>query len=376
LVEAEQRRTRRIVSAGLDAIGLLPGSVVGIAGESGSWRAMSVSIEAFATRVELEPIASAPIVGAVSSGAALPAPDRPVGATMLVAHEMPPIDDVALATPRISVMATGIEPGWRGAALLYSMDDGGSWQAAGGIGVPSIIGTVVEPPGDAYSTLVDEASSLVVDLVRSDMDLEDADANQIALGHNLALVGDELLQFGRARPLGGARWRLSQLTRGIRGTEWAAGEQASGDRFVLIDRGAMTSIDVPMDRIGATIRLLATGTGDVAGPATGESIVTGASVVPPAPVHAAMIATGDGGARIGWTRRSRLGWTWTGGIDVPLVEERERYEVTISHPDSGTERHEVDQPTLTLATAPPSATRIDIRQLGTHGASVAAIILV
>ena len=61
---------------------------------------------------------------------------------------------------------------------------------------------------------------------------------------------------------------------------------------------------------------------------------------------------------------------------MPLVEERERYEVTISHPDSGTERHEVDQPTLTLATAPPSATRIDIRQLGTHGASVAAIILV
>ena len=38
---------------------------------------------------------------------------------------------------------------------------------------------------------------------------------------NLAAIGDELVQFGRAERIGPARWRLSRLLRGRRGTEWA-----------------------------------------------------------------------------------------------------------------------------------------------------------
>src|SRR3546814_11488239 len=44
-------------------------------------------------------------------------------------------------------------------------------------------------------------------------------------GANLALVGDELLQFGRAEQIDATRWRLSRLWRGRRGTEAAIGTQ-------------------------------------------------------------------------------------------------------------------------------------------------------
>ena len=58
-----------------------------------------------------------------------------------------------------------------------------------------------------------------------------ADANALMAGANLALVGDELLQFGRAEQLGPGRFRLSRLLRGRRGTEWAARTQPSASHF-------------------------------------------------------------------------------------------------------------------------------------------------
>ncbi|MFX9123832.1 hypothetical protein ABTN41_20585, partial [Acinetobacter baumannii] len=59
---------------------------------------------------------------------------------------------------------------------------------------------------------------------------------------NRALVGDEIIQFASAQPLGGGLWRLGTLLRGRGGTEWAVGGHTIGDRFVLLD-AALTPID-------------------------------------------------------------------------------------------------------------------------------------
>jgi len=56
----------------------------------------------------------------------------------------------------------------------------------------------------------------------------------------------------------------------------------------------------------------------------------GASVRPPAPISVTLCQRSEGGATIGWTRRSRLGWRWIDGIDAPLGEEREYYRLTLS----------------------------------------------
>jgi hypothetical protein len=55
----------------------------------------------------------------------------------------------------------------------------------------------------------------------------------IMAGANLALIGDELIQFGRAEQLGPGLFRLSHLLRGRRGTEWAAAGHSVGDVFCL-----------------------------------------------------------------------------------------------------------------------------------------------
>ena len=40
-------------------------------------------------------------------------------------------------------------------------------------------------------------------------------------------------------------------------------------------------------------------------------------------------ADSDGGLLLQWTRRSRLGWLWPDGTELPLGESVEKYRVTL-----------------------------------------------
>lgn len=203
------------------------------------------------------------------------------------------------------------------------------------------------------------------------MTLGDADDAALDAGANLALIGDELIQFGRAEPLGGVRWRLSILWRGRRGTEAAMGMQAIGDRFVLISADRVTVTTLPVSAIGSTIRILASGVGDVAGPAMSDAGVTGISVLPPSPVHLAGEPQPNGDIVLSWTRRSRAGWGWIDGIDAPLAEEREAYRVVLVGSDGSSRTIDVETPGTILAAADRGngELSVTVRQIGLYGES-------
>jgi hypothetical protein len=229
----------------------------------------------------------------------------------------------------------------------------------------------------AAAGLEDRANVAEVQLAHDAMVLADADAAAMDAGANLAVLGEELLQFAHAEPLGANRWRLSGLWRGRRGTEDAIGMQAVGDRFVLIAADSIRSIDLPDAAIGTAIRLMAEGPGDTAGPVEADVAIGGLSVVPPSPVHLAATRDEDGGASIRWVRRSRNGWRWIDGADAPLGEEAERYRVTVS-PEGGSERTlETGTPLVSLTAEEAAAgATVSVRQAGSHGLSrVSAIVL-
>jgi hypothetical protein len=214
-----------------------------------------------------------------------------------------------------------------------------------------------------------------VELAHDQMVLVDADETGLAAGANLAMVGGELLQFGRAAPIGGNRWRLSELWRGRRGTEAVAGTQTPGERFVLLSHDTIATIDLPAAALGVTVKLLARGAGDT-GTAEAQAEIAGASVLPLAPAQLRLIVAANGEARAHWARRSRNGWEWIDGVDVPLGEEVERYRVLIS---AGTEVRSADLDTpeilLTAAERAEGAT-IEVRQVGARGLSPAATLIV
>jgi hypothetical protein len=280
------------------------------------------------------------------------------------------LGDSPNAAPRLSVMANGSDAGWRRAAILYSLDGGASWRDGGVSAAPAIVGTIAGAPGAAPATLIDRANAIEVDLARADMVLGDADDAALDHGANLALVGDELLQFGRAEQVGDARWRLSMLWRGRRGTEDAAGMQAVGDRFVLLAADSVAAIDLPVAAIGSVVSVLASGIGDTGGPIAADCAILGGSVRPPSPAQV-RLATIDGTPTLAWTRRSRAGFGWIDGGDVPLVEESEAYRVTIM-PLVGPPRDvTLAEPACALDSGEAvSGTTIDIRQIGTLGESL------
>lgn len=365
LLRAEAAREQRQVALGWDALDLAPGAVVTVAGEAGAWRVSGWSLEAMVLTLDLVRLGDVVGMAAATSGRVLASPDVAAGATRVHAFELPTVDGTARTMPRVHVAAAGTAPGWRRAALLYSLDDGAQWVSAGSTALPATIGTLLTTPRAAGSALRDVASSFDVELWHTQMTLADADDAALDRGANLALVGDELVQFGRAEPLGGARWRLSDLWRGRYGTEAAAGVQAAGARFVLIEAEALAVIDVSPSSINRTIAVMAAGIGDSAGPVRVDSLISGASVAPPPPAHVRV----DDRGMLRWVRRSRLGWAWSDGRDVPLGEEAEAYLIDFADG----RRAEVAAPEITLASAAPLP--VAVRQRGTHAVSAPAAIV-
>jgi hypothetical protein len=375
LARAEAGRVRRTVAAGFEAMAIAPGACVIISGEGGVWRVADVSIEGMVTTLGLVPLVAASLPATATSGRVSGAVDAVVGATILRAFEVPGLDEAPLSAPRMTVVAAGSGAAWRQAALLYSIDDGVSWVTAGATAAPAVLGTVAVVAPGGLATLVDMRGAFEVTLVHAEMELGDADAAALDRGVNLALLGDELIQFGRAEPLGGARWRLSGLLRGRRGTEAAAGAQAVGNRFVLIEAEAARAFDLPVSVLGREVRVMASGVGD-AMPVETRCVMRGASVVPPSPVHLAYRFEADGGATVRWTRRSRAGWRWIDGVDAPLAQEIEAYRVTVTN-GAGSRDVDVTAPSVAVTAAERvGPVSILIRQRGIFGESLAAELIV
>jgi len=392
LARAEAGRVRRTIAAGFGAMAIALGTCVTItdgrgAAEGGVWRVADVSIEGMVTMLGLVPLVAASLPASATSGRVSRPLDAVVGATVVRAFEVPGLEEAPLNAPRMTVVAAGTGAAWRQAALLYSVDDGISWTAAGTTAAPGVLGTIalvapgiapgVTPgiTGGAPTSLVDRRSVFEVVLAHAGMELGDADAAALDRGVNLAVLGDELVQFARAEPLGATRWRLSGLLRGRRGSEAAAGAQVVGDRFVLLDTASARAFDLPVSVLGREVRVIASGIGDDA-PVETRCMMRGASVVPPSAVHMRCAREADGSATVRWTRRSRAGWRWIDGVDAPLAEEIEAYRVTVT--TSATSREaDVSEPWITVTAAERSGSAsVAVRQRGVFGESLAANLIV
>ncbi|MEN2786493.1 phage tail protein [Sphingomonas qilianensis] len=375
LARGEAGRERRTLAMGWDALGVLPGACVRIAGTPGVYRVARWSFEQSVLRLECVRLAGATAPARASPGRALPAPDILTGRTILHAFEIPPLDDTVLSAPRLIVAAAGTAPGWRQAALLYSLDDGARWLTAGATAGVATVGVLAGRPGAASANVIDLINQIEINLAHAGMALNGADDVALDAGANIALLGEELIQFGDATQISQSRWRLSRLLRGRRGTEAAIGLQQAGDRFILIEADAALAIELPLTSIGTTVRFLASGIGDAAGPIGATAAVRGGSVLPLAPVHLWVDAQASGDLLIRWVRRSRAGWRWIDGAETPLAEENEAYRVTLRTASGIGRTVETALPELLLAASERAAiVSIEVRQAGLHGESPASAI--
>lgn len=303
-----------------------------------TWRIRDWSLEKMALTLTL--VREAAPIGAamgVDAGRATGGADVAQGATVLVPLDLPDLGDQAAAAPEIWLAAAGTAPGWRRAAVSVSLDDGASWQAAGQTAPPAVIGSAITALGNGAAALFDRANTVEIALLHDGMSLRGADDDAIVAGANVALLGEEIVQFGDAVQIDATRWRLGRLLRGRRGSEWATAGHVAGERFVLLDAGTLLSLPVPLAGLGATLLVSAIGPGDEGREARASLPIVGRAVRPPAPVGLTAVRLPDGTVRFGWTRRGRTGWLWLDGGDVPLGEDGERYRLDIT-PSTGAPR--------------------------------------
>lgn len=375
LARALAGRTTRLIRVPWSPSIPEPGDSMRVAGDAARWRVTGLTIERLVAELSLVRIAG-------GSAATLPAApgrvlgeiDAVAGVTHIEAFELPPIGDALLGQPRFYIAACGEGAGWRGASVLTRADPSKPWMPAGRIRLASVMGVLENALAPASPCLIDRRSTIDVVLAHADMMLADADEPSLDAGANVALIGDELVQFARAVPLGEGRWRLSEFWRGRRGTEAAMMMQSAGTRFVMIDPAALLTVDLPPDAIGEILEVSASGVGDAAPVLVSEGIA-GRSVAPPSPVHGRAATLSDGGLLIGWTRRSRSGWAWRDGVDAPLGEEREAYRLTITRGDGIVRSIETAISNWTYPAAALADDRsagsisVAIAQIGTHAAS-------
>lgn len=353
-----------------------PGTCVTLPGIHGLWRIHEW--EWRETGLELGLMRVAPtqtlMLAATAAGQAGLAADLVQGATLLTAFELPSdgtaAGDNGVAYAGVSSSGTA----WKG-ATLYVDDGHGALTQIGSSGRPmATIGKATSVLAPGPTNRIDRQNCVVVHLVNGDLALVDATSTQLAAGSNKALLGGEIVQFGRAVPLGDNHWRLEQLLRGRAGTEAAMNSHAVDEWFTLLDN-ALTELDKSKIGSAADIRIAAMGLGDE-NPVASAIACRGIASRPLAPVHGEKTATTDGNLTLSWTRRARGAWTWADYVDVPLKEERESYQVGYGPLASPHALWEVSSPSLNLSAA-QIADLVSaygrgsfwVRQIGTYQAS-------
>jgi hypothetical protein len=292
----------------------------------GSWTARSVEIDGMA--VVVDAIRASGAVAALPSDPGRPVreEDEPIGRTELRLFELPAMGDQPETQPLIQ-LAVGNDGAWRTVPVEVVH---GTEQSVVSVAVEAAIGIVEGSFGKASAHLADERNEMIVQMTDNRPLLSVTD-DALAQGGNLAMVGPELMQFGRAEPLGGGRYRLSRLLRGRWGTEWAAGPHLAGEAFQLVDARSIRAIPIERSAVGVEMSATAHGIGDVAPLPTVVRTVSGEAMRPLAPAHlsVAPLATS---LRVSWIRRTQRGWDWPSQLDTPADDFSELYRLSLSGP--------------------------------------------
>lgn len=352
---------------------IAPGAVVRLPESGGiwtveSWEWRDTGIELELDRVRLRQTADC----AADAGRFGRPPDLAGSASVLSAFELP-LDSLSAAdTPRRYLAVSAAGAGWQGAELVAG-EAGGAMVSVGSSGrTRATVGTLTVPLDSSPALVLERHASVEIELVASDLALESTSERALAFGANRMLIGQEIIQFLHAQSLGAARWRLSGLVRGRGGTEHFAGMgHPAGASAVLLDETV-----IPVDSLSPSA--MAAGTFAAISPhdsqpSVAELVGPGASLRPLHPVHPKAVRLANGSVRLAWTRRARGAWHWSDGVDVPLVEQSERYRVGAGSPGQAIREWETVTGEAVLSAVDlqglPEGTPLWVQQIGSHALS-------
>jgi hypothetical protein len=278
--------------------------------------------------------------------------------------ELPALGEAPESAPKL-VAAASNQGKWKPVPIEVRV--GSEPMAGQAPGRRAMLGTATTLLDPRAPMILDELSSVTVQLVNPEQMLLNADADAMTSGTNLAMIGKELIQFGRAEQWAPGLFRLSHLLRGRRGTEWAAYTHEAGERFCLFNAAALAQVELPASATGAVVTATSHGIADSAPLPEAQRLVSGEAMQPPSVCHLHSWRAGTS-VHLGWVRRSQRGWAWNDGVGVPTDSFPERYRVTVTGPDGQLEIERYAPNAILDASALPAATgqmiEIEVRMIG------------
>lgn len=237
---------------------------------------------------------------------------------------------------------------WRGASVELSKDGGANWIDSDSTTSNAIMGTLSAPLAAHTHWYRDDTNTLTIDLLREDMELIPATMTEMLNRANLAIIGDELINFSEADQVGPSTWELRGLLRGRKGSGVVS--HAGGERFVLLDSFGVTFVPAELFELGRDLTFRVTSFGAEPGPDSTTITLIGRSQIERQPAY---LRTRRDGANIivSWQGVGRLG----GGASVGMGAYFTGYRVTLG-------ANTVDT-TARSVTIPYSAGTLSVRQL-------------
>ncbi len=230
------------------------------------------------------------------------------------------------------VAAGGYLPGWQGCVIYKSNDSGLTYsQLTNAITNESIIGYTQNALGNFLSgNIFDETNVLTVFINNSSLSLSSQTEINVLNGANVALVGNELIQFKNAVQIQSNIWKLSGLIRGKQGTDWAMSSHTINERFILLNTSSINILQSPSSEYDLLRYYKA--------PSKNESLTdaeaisfTNTDIAQEclSPVQIGGGRDSSGNITINWIRRGRINNSWQNYIDIPLGETSENYQIDI-----------------------------------------------
>ena len=295
-------------------------------GSATIWAVRRVSIEAMIAMIDASPAIVGAGLLAADPGRPVTEPDVAIGRSVPLLIEPPALgDDIGEAVS--AYLAVGSDGAWKPVTVETFV--GTEPLAVVSAMRKAVIGRAETVLGEGSSMVFDDRSELVVVMIDLVQLFGNADDRALAMGANLAMIGGELIQFGRVDAIAPGRVRLTHLLRGRRGSEWAIAGHGLDEPFCLIEAATLRAIEVPRGAVGLNLAAVAHGIADAPPLPRAEHIVSGEAMRPPSPCR--LIAGRSGtSVQLRWTRRSHRGWRWSDGMDVPADGFVERYRVTLT----------------------------------------------
>lgn len=236
-------------------------------------------------------------------------------------------NDVDITKPILRMAVCGTSGNWDGAAIYMSnISDVSGFQKIIDVTNGATIGTLLGSVDPSSPLIMDKTSEVEINLISGS--LESVTDSNLQDFKNLALIGDEILQFKTANILGENNYELKNLYRGRFGTEGNL-EHSAGERFIMLDDN-IVKLEIPLQYLGNQLWIKAVSFGKSLEDTEAVEITFAAnSLKPYSPVYISGTKNISNDIEIDWVRRSRAGNSFSSTVEIPLYENAEKYEIDI-----------------------------------------------